>query len=110
MFLNSVESLMNCTAKPRGDHRQSNHRHERDERQPPAYPDHEEESEGATRDCVDGVHDRRTRSHSHCAEVVRETSHDVAGSRARVVLRVECLELLEKNAAQIVFYLATDAV
>ena len=56
------------------------------------------------------VHDGRADGLAHSAQVVRQPSHDVAGSRSPEVACVESQEVREEVVAEVVFDSSTEAV
>ena len=110
MLLHRFESLVHCFSQISGDCRQRNHRKQRENRELDVDAKHEKESEQPARDGVHEIHHCRSGGHSHGAEVVRETRHDVAGTRASIVRRVELLEMDEEIVAQVVLDVSADSV
>jgi hypothetical protein len=102
LLLHFLESFVDDTSHEDADDGEEDHRQQREPRQAEIDAQHEEERERAAGDGVRQVHDRRTHSHAHGRQIVRQSCHEIARAEAAVERRVERLELREQIVAQVV--------
>src|SRR6185369_12896889 len=110
VLLHRLEPLVDRAAEPDREDRQKHHGREREQRQATVDAQHEVQRENPTCDSVSEIHDGWTDGLAHRAQVVREASHDVTGSRSPEVACVESQEMGEEVVAEVVFYSSTETV